>query len=124
MSLTWGGGQRTWAVELRAGPGTAAEARWFLLDALRGRDEPLDVETAALLTSEAASNAALHGKEPIELSVTLEDEGLRVSVLDQGPGFDPEDEALPGTGLTLIRALSSDWGARQTQEGTEVWFKV
>jgi hypothetical protein len=45
-------------------------------------------------------------------------------VLDQGPGFDPEDEALPGTGLTLIRALSSDWGARQTQEGTEVWFKV
>ena len=124
MSVAWGGRQRTRSRELPAGPDAAKEARWFLLDALRGRQEPQDVETAALLASEVASNAARHGKEPIELSVTLEDEGLRVSVLDQGPGFDPTDEALSGTGLTIIEALSSDWGAQRTEDGTEVWFKV
>ena len=84
----------------------------------------MDVETAALLTSEVASNAARHGREPIELSISLEKEGLRVSVVDQGAGFDSKDEALRGTRITLIEAVSSDWGAQQTEEGTEVWFKV
>jgi anti-sigma regulatory factor (Ser/Thr protein kinase) len=59
-----------------------------------------------------------------ELSIVLEDEGLRVSVLDQGSGFDPDDQALRGTGITLVDTLSSNWGAQQTEEGTEVWFKV
>lgn len=124
MSVAWGRRQRRRSRELPAGPDTAREARWFLLDALREREQPVDVETAALLTSEVAANAARHGKEPIELSVTLEDRGLRVSVFDRGPGFDPGEEGLRGTGITLIETLSSDWGAHQTESGTEVWFRV
>jgi signal transduction histidine kinase len=41
-------------------------------------------------------DAARHGEEPIELSISLEDAGLRVAVLDHGQGFDPS-------------AISSGW---------------
>ena len=80
---------------------------------------------AALLTTEVASNAARHGKEPIELSITLGD-GLRVSVFDHGSGFDPEDQTIRsgGWGVNLIEQLSSEWGVDRTEAGTEVWFRI
>jgi anti-sigma regulatory factor (Ser/Thr protein kinase) len=115
---------RSWSRTLPAGPRTGAEARWFLAEALEDEDVDIDFDAAKLLTTEVATNAARHGKEPIELSIELEEQDLRVSVLDQGAGFDPKDEALRGTGITLIDALSSEWGAQQTEEGAEVWFKV
>jgi hypothetical protein len=102
---------RSWSRTLQAGPATAAEARWFLWQVLNDQDLSVNnMDDAALLTTEVASNAARHGKEPIELSITLEDEGLRVSVFDQGPGFDPEDEAIRGHGfgVNLIERLSSE----------------
>jgi len=111
---------------LPAGPHTSSEARWFLMEALMDRDVTVDVATAALLTGELASNAARHGGEPIGMSVSIEDDGLRVSVHDRGSGFDPTDEAIRGSGwgVRLIEALASDWGVEQVEEGTEVWFKI
>jgi anti-sigma regulatory factor (Ser/Thr protein kinase) len=79
---------------------------------------------AALLTTEVASNAARHGGEPIDLSIDLEEEDLRVSVLDHGSGFDPGDVTQAGLGIKLVDRLSSDWGAIRTDDGMEVWFKV
>jgi anti-sigma regulatory factor (Ser/Thr protein kinase) len=115
---------RTWSRTLRAGPTTAAEARWFLWEALKDRDVSVNMDDAVLLTSEAVSNAARHGKEPIELSISLE-EDLRVSVFDHGPGFDPDAETLGRRfGVTLIDRLSSDWGVDRKDDGTEVWFRL
>ncbi len=120
--------QGPWSRELRAGPDTAAEARWFLWEVLRDRQEAVDLDVAALLTTELASNAARHGSErpgsPIEVSVSLQEEGLRVSVHDQGPGFDPDDENARGWGVKLVEALSSDWGLERGDRGTEVWFEI
>jgi anti-sigma regulatory factor (Ser/Thr protein kinase) len=117
---------RSWSRRLPAGPTTATEARWFVREALKDQDATIDLDAAALLTTEVASNAARHGSEPIELSVRLEQEGLRISVHDQGPGFDPSDENTRGSGwgVKLVEELSSDWGVEQRDEGTEVWFKI
>jgi anti-sigma regulatory factor (Ser/Thr protein kinase) len=111
---------------LPAGPHTSSEARWFLMEALKNQEVTVDVGAAALLTAELASNAARHGGEPIGMSVSFEHDGLRVSVQDQGPGFDPADEGIraSGSGMRLVEALASDWGVERGEEGTEVWFKI
>jgi anti-sigma regulatory factor (Ser/Thr protein kinase) len=96
------------------------------MEALKDHDMTVDVGTAALLTGELASNAARHGGEPIGMSVSIEHDGLRISVQDQGPGFDPADEAIrsSGSGMRLVEALASDWGVERGEEGTEVWFTI
>ena len=48
---------RSRSKELRAGPGTAAEARLFLSEALESFGVEVDEDAAALMTSEIASNA-------------------------------------------------------------------
>jgi phosphoserine phosphatase RsbU/P len=126
---------RSISKELRAGPRTPEEARLFLSQALEGFDVDVDIAAARLLTSEIASNAVQHGEEPIDVSVSVEEEGLRVSVFDRGSGFDPGDLrfdedmspeawAEDGRGLKLVHALSSDWGVERSAEGTEVWFRL
>ena len=124
------GGLRSWSKTLPAGPATPSEARLFLLEALKDQDVPTDLHHAALLTSEIATNAVKHGAEPIDLSISLEDEGLRVSVFDRGPGFDPGElpsgsrGEIGGWGLKVVEDLSSEWGVERQDEGTEVWFRI
>ena len=107
----------------------------FLSKALERFGVDVDTDAARLLMSELASNAARHGKEPIDVSISVEHEGLRVSVLDHGAGFDPTeldhsgalsagDWAEDGRGLHLVDALSSDWGVERSDGGTEVWFRL
>lgn len=124
---------RSRSKELRAGPRTATEARLFLSEALGSFDVEVDIDAAHLLTSEIASNAVRHGKEPIDVSVSMEEPGLRVSVFDRGSGFDPEElrfdqglslETEGGRGLQLVHALSSEWGVERSDDGTEVWFRL
>ena len=118
---------RTWTRVLPAGPTTAAEARWFLWDALNDQDLSTDMGDVTLLTSEVASNAAKHGKEPIDLTVSLEDpEGLRVSVFDRGGGFDREEALAQDRwhGIHLVDELSLEWGVDRRDDGTEVWFRI
>ena len=124
---------RSRSKELRAGPGTAAEARLFLSEALESFGVEVDEDAAALMTSEIASNAVRHGKEPIDVSVSAEEQGLRVSVFDRGSGFDADElrfdrglslEIEGGRGLQLVHALSSDWGVERSEDGIEVWFRL
>ena len=126
---------RSRSTELRAGPRTPAEARSFLSAALEVLDVDVEGDTAHLLTSELASNAARHGKEPIAISVSVGEEGLRVSVFDRGAGFDPEAlrfdgdaSAQPwaegGWGLQVVHKMASEWGVKRRNDGTEVWFRL
>ena len=97
------------------------------MEALRGVDVSADVVgTAALLTGELASNAARHGGEPIGMSISIEEDDLRVSLRDHGPGFDPDDENARGSGqgVQLVDALASEWGVVRDNETTEVWFTM
>jgi anti-sigma regulatory factor (Ser/Thr protein kinase) len=101
----------------------------FLSEALGGLHVDVDRDAAHLLMSEVASNAARHGKEPIDVSVSVEEEGIRVSVFDRGAGFDPEQlgswpREEGGWGLQVVQSLSSDWGVNRHDDGTEVWFRL
>lgn len=117
---------RTWSRPLAAGPRTSGEARWFLAQTLNDEDLVTDTEVAVLLTSELASNAARHGQEPIELSISIDEDRLRVSVFDHGPGFDPDDDATRagGWGVNLLDRLATDWGVDRRDDVTEVWFQL
>ncbi|HEX5937062.1 MAG TPA: ATP-binding protein [Actinomycetota bacterium] len=121
------GEPRTRSRTVPAGPTCSSQARWFLWAAVQDvPDLDVDLVEAALLTTEVASNASRHGKEPIDLSVALEDPGLRVSVHDTGPGFDPDDDAVRGAGygVRLMEALAAEWGVERRDDGTEVWFRM
>jgi anti-sigma regulatory factor (Ser/Thr protein kinase) len=124
VSISWGE-SRSWSQTLPAGPTTATEARWFLREVAEGQDLGINLDAAALLTTEIAGNAARHGKEPIGVRIDLEEKGLRVAVHDRGQGFD-RDEATRsnGYGLSLVQQLASEWGVERGTDETEVWFRL
>jgi two-component sensor histidine kinase len=85
---------------------------------------------AALLTTELASNAARHGSDvvgaPIEVKTEARGDEVRVTVHDQGSGFDPISviEETENSGLRLVERLSSRWGVERSDRGTDVWFEI
>ncbi|MCZ4121318.1 ATP-binding protein [Streptomyces sp. H39-S7] len=87
---------------------------------------------AALLLSELATNAILHGcvaERLFEVRLALSARVLRVSVRDgrenahprsRCPG--PDDQF--GRGLLLVQALAARWGVRPGPGGKEVWCEL
>ena len=101
-------------LDLPAEPASVRAARVFvsgLLDAW-GHDGLAD--TAALLTSELATNVVLHARTPFAVVVTRTAEGALVDVLD-GSAVNPvlrdHDVSAPtGRGLALVDGFASEWG--------------
>ncbi len=91
------------------------------LDALR--------ETALLLTSEVVSNAVTHAQSASVLRIRLVGDAVRVSVTDTGYGSIVVGAVAPhaaggGRGLFIVDQVARDWGTKQTDQGTEVWFDL
>jgi anti-sigma regulatory factor (Ser/Thr protein kinase) len=89
-------------------------------------------EETSLLVSELVTNSVRHARlqpdQVIRLQVRVEPERLHVAVLDEGPGFDPEEIARPGVpdggwGLQLLRRLAKRWGVGHNGV-TVVWFEM
>ncbi|MFC8358612.1 ATP-binding protein [Streptomyces griseorubiginosus] len=93
-------------------------------------------EDSLLVVSELVSNAFGHGRAPVRLSLTLQDQGggqvLRIQVTDTGSGFDAElvrarwrhpsfRLGTRGRGLLLVDALCARWGERDDRTGHTVW---
>jgi serine/threonine-protein kinase RsbW len=89
----------------------------------------------AMAVREASINAVLHGNEydpARQIEVTLENTGkdLKISIADEGKGFDPEKVPDPlkaenllrgtGRGIFLIRSLMDEVHFRQLHPGTEL----
>ncbi len=89
----------------------------------------------AMAVREAAINAVLHGNEydpARQIEVTLENtcKDLKITIADQGRGFDPEKVPDPlaqenllrgtGRGIFLIRSLMDEVHFRQLHPGTEL----
>jgi anti-sigma regulatory factor (Ser/Thr protein kinase) len=90
-------------------------------------------EDAALLTSEVVTNSVRHAgrsaDDGIGMELTLSDDHLRVSVTDDGPGFEPELDVPPlerdmgGFGLVLVDRISDRWGVIRNRPNV-VWFEL
>jgi signal transduction histidine kinase/DNA-binding response OmpR family regulator/serine phosphatase RsbU (regulator of sigma subunit)/anti-sigma regulatory factor (Ser/Thr protein kinase) len=99
---------------------TATLARWEVPEGL--------VRDAVLLVSEMATNAIVHGQEPIELRLRRGSDDLLIEVDDGATSVPrrlrptPEDEH--GRGLLLVAMLSDRWGTRPLRSGKSVWCRL
>ena len=109
-------------------PASVARIRRFASDACRTAAPGVDVDLVALLVSEVATNALVHGKGRVRVRVQPTSGGFRVEVHDDEPTLPSRRRATPldegGRGIALVDALSSGWGAESTHDGKTVWFEV
>ncbi|MGH3386952.1 MAG: SpoIIE family protein phosphatase [Nocardioidaceae bacterium] len=117
------------ALPIRSNPRDVREARAFVETACRQAGVAGDVrDTAILLTSEIVTNAIVHAATRADLTVTADDQRVRVEVVDGHTSLpylrDLEAEATDGRGLVLVHLLASRWGAEQLPEGKLVWFEL
>jgi anti-sigma regulatory factor (Ser/Thr protein kinase) len=116
--------------ELAGGPYAVTAARLALADL----ESQLDTSVAfdvRLLVSELVTNSVQHAAVAAEDSIVLEvaigDERVRVTVRDEGPGFEPPvspppEDADAGWGLFLVEQLADSWGVGDG--GSGVWFEI
>jgi anti-sigma regulatory factor (Ser/Thr protein kinase) len=116
--------------ELAGGPYAVTAARLALADL----EAQLDASVAfdvRLLVSELVTNSVQHAsvaaEDSIVLVVSINDETVRVTVSDDGPGFEPPsspppDDADAGWGLFLVEQLADAWGVGEGGKG--VWFEI
>ncbi len=86
------------------------------------------VDPVVLLTSEVVTNALLHARPVITVSVQRDGAGVRVEVCD-GSGVQPVRRrrsvtATTGRGVQMLESVSDGWGSTALGEGKLVWFRV
>ena len=114
-----------------SGLDASSRARQHVRDDLTSALHPSKVIAAELMTSELVTNAVRHAGllegDLIGLDIHLQPETIHVSVVDGGPGMDPDrpisggDEG--GWGLLLVDRISDRWGIRRTHPHS-VWFEI
>jgi anti-sigma regulatory factor (Ser/Thr protein kinase) len=93
-------------------------------------DRATDVDTATLLVSEVVTNAILHARTTVTVTVEVADQLVRIAVRDGSP-VQPRVHSFSATsatgrGLRLLDRLAKRWGvyADPTTGGKVVWFEV
>jgi anti-sigma regulatory factor (Ser/Thr protein kinase) len=103
-------------------------ARHFVQRAVDAADDEIR-QSVVLLTSELVTNAVIHARTELEVTVRYLDDGtVRVDVWD-GNSRMPEPclaplDATTGRGLGIVESLASAWGAEPKRNGKTVWFQV
>lgn len=105
------------------------DARRLVQDTLRGEGFDGGATQAALLTSELATNAVVHAREPFTIAVHVQGRRARVEVCDPNdrlPVLRDDDLAVPGgQGLRIVDAIADRWGIEPLgPNGKTVWFEI
>jgi anti-sigma regulatory factor (Ser/Thr protein kinase) len=115
----------------RADLKAVADVRRMLRDALPRWGAADLTDTAELLTSELVTNALVHTGEEAWFFAAFSDHPvrrLRVEVRDDAPHHPlprtPDDYAVSGRGLLLVRSLAQAWGVRPHGPGKAIWFEL
>lgn len=87
---------------------------------------------AELVASELVTNAVMHARTPMTVTLRLADNRLHVAVRDGDPrpmqrptpggSGGPQDEH--GRGLLLLDAMADSWGCNPTADGKVVWASI
>lgn len=109
--------------------GTPQAARRFLGEALEQWGySGARIEDARLLLSELVTNAVIHARSPLSVSIRSARPSLRLLVRDHSPAEPTLRAPVPGTpsgrGLHVVAALSRDWGVEATPDGKTVWAEL
>jgi DNA-binding NarL/FixJ family response regulator len=103
-------------------------ARRFVKDALSERGAKSEIELVELLVSELVTNAVIHARSEVEVSVSISLDVVRIAVFDssrEAPVRRPADgDGESGRGLLMLEALSTAWGIEFAPGGKNVWFEV
>ncbi|HYH58741.1 MAG TPA: ATP-binding protein [Thermoleophilaceae bacterium] len=122
----------TTELTLRLNPGPEAiPAARRALDGLTDLVERPVQENLRLLVTELVTNGVRYGSDrgPVGVTVTLEEDCVRVEVTDCGRGFSPPEAPMPredgtgGWGLQLVDRVADAWGVR-VGDHTCVWFEL
>ncbi len=86
------------------------------------------VELTVLVANEVVTNAILHARTEVSLSIRMMQGYVRVEVVDLShdepvPRPTPVD-ATGGRGLALLDATATRWGVDRLPEGKRVWFDM
>ncbi|WIM93130.1 ATP-binding protein [Actinoplanes oblitus] len=127
----------TGRLEMRLGPdgGAAAAARGVVTNACIAWRLPELQDRARLVVSELVLNAIEHAGTSITVIISRRGDGLHLAVGDGDPrlprlsgGFPalPPDDAAPqrGSGLHVVHAAATLWGAMPTHDGKVVWATI
>lgn len=113
---------------LRAVPDAVPRARALLRQLLATSVLADRSDDGELALSELVTNAVLHGRDPIRVSVTVTELCVRAEVCDGSPvspSFSMLDPtAVTGRGLMLISAAADRWGVDPRSDGKCVWFEL
>ncbi len=89
------------------------------------------LDSAELVVSELVTNARLHTTGPIEVAITAIESGVRIEVKDGAAHIEPSPqnpttEDTSGRGLTIVNALSADWGVDRDDVANikTVWAEI
>lgn len=133
-----GGGQLTTTtvnggriVRFRADAPTIPAARRWVSEVARRAGASADAErVVALLTTEAITNAVVHGPPHgvVDVEAMVRGDRVHVDVSDESTRPPvlrrPEVTDLTGRGVMLIDTLASAWGVELHRASKTVWFEV
>jgi hypothetical protein len=114
---------------LPVSPAAPHLAREFVRDSACPR-HLADPEEALLLVSELVTNALVHGKGPMDLTLRCEGARTIIGVSDGGAGLPvfpataPAVDATAGRGLWMLVVLADDWGVRSDTHAKTIWFAL
>ena len=115
-------------IDLPAQLASGWQARLFLADRLSEWQLESVRDEALLLTTELVTNAVIHARSAVSVTLRRGVERLRVEVSDTGGGAlrfrEPTGDAQTGRGLQLLEALASSWGTSAFEAGKLVWFEL
>jgi len=96
-------------------------------------DRALSVEVRRnvyLVVRESLHNVVKHsGASRVNLRLKVEDQGFKISIKDDGKGFDPDKLEFPGNGLGNMKKRMDDIGGEffirsEVGKGTEIGINV
>lgn len=119
---------RAEAITVPSVPSSVASVRRYTVGVCRSAGLEALEDVAALLVSEVATNALVHGSGDVRVQAVATSVLLRVEVSDDDPGLPAPRQARDldegGRGLALLDALAQRWGTDARPDGKTVWFEL